>query len=435
MLESPKTAPLNAGQQAAADGFFAFLFDQTQEIIISGAGGVGKTFLMGYLIDEIMPRYFSTCQLMDIEPEFDEVVMAATTNKAAEVLTLSTSRGCGTIHSFMNLKVRDDYGTGRSILTKKNTWTVHQNKIVFIDECSMIDSALLAMLKEGTHKCKIVYVGDHSQLAPVMEAISPIYRNNIPMFVLTEPMRNAGQPALLEVCQQLRDTVETGVFNPIKIVPGVIDHMTSEEMQAEIDKHFVSGETQSRILGYTNKRVQDYNQYIREVRGLPEQFTVGEHLINNSGIQFKNGMLSVEQEVKITFMSSQTASIRIEEGVEMDVHICTLETMLGERYEDVKIPANREHYEALVAYYRRMKNWERFYFLKNNFPDLRPRDACTVHKSQGSSYDTTFIDLNDLSTCRNPDLAARLLYVAFTRARNRVVLYGELAEKFGGLIQ
>ena len=67
--------------------------------------------------------------------------------------------------------------------------------------------------------------------------------------------------------------------------------------------------------------------------------------------------------------------------------------------------------------------------------DLRPEDASTVHKSQGSTFDTVFIDLSDLSTCRQPDMAARLLYVAFTRARNRVVLYGKLKDKFGGVQQ
>ena len=39
--------PLNAEQQAAADGFFAFLFNDEKEINLRGPGGVGKTYLMG----------------------------------------------------------------------------------------------------------------------------------------------------------------------------------------------------------------------------------------------------------------------------------------------------------------------------------------------------------------------------------------------------
>ena len=35
--------PLNAEQQAVADGFFAFLFNDEKEINLRGPGGVGKT--------------------------------------------------------------------------------------------------------------------------------------------------------------------------------------------------------------------------------------------------------------------------------------------------------------------------------------------------------------------------------------------------------
>src|SRR5690606_30589232 len=132
-----KSLTLNDGQQAAADGFFQFLFSEGKELIISGPGGVGKTFLMGFLIDEIMPRYQKTCSMMGIKTEYDEVIMTATTNKAAEVLAQATGRPTSTIHSFLNLKVQDDYTSGKSLLTKTLNWRIHSNMIIFIDEASM----------------------------------------------------------------------------------------------------------------------------------------------------------------------------------------------------------------------------------------------------------------------------------------------------------
>src|SRR5690606_25117534 len=108
-----------------------------------------------------------------------------------------------------------------------------------IDEYSMIDSELKRIIHEGTHKCKIVYVGDHCQLNPVMESKSPIDRFSLPFYELTEPMRNAGQSALIDLCKQLRETVETGVFKPIQIVPGVIDHLTTqEELEGAVNSTF-----------------------------------------------------------------------------------------------------------------------------------------------------------------------------------------------------
>lgn len=426
--------PLNTGQQIAADGFFEFLLTDEKEMIISGAGGVGKTYLMGHLIDEIMPRYHETCRLLDIPVEFEEVVMCATTNKAAEVLANSVGRPTSTVHSYMNLIVKDDYATGKSTIKKSAAWTIHTNTIIFIDECSMIDTPLMNMLMEGTFKCKIVYVGDHSQLAPVMEAISPVYTKNLRMYVLTEPMRNADQPALMNVCGQIRETVATGIFNPIQVVPGVIDWFDDEAMEREVYSHFIEPDNNNRVLAYTNNRVLDFNDHIRAIRELPDTFTKGEHLINNSAIKLGKSMISVEQEVTILHMNESPSKVDLGNGVEFDVRYCDIENSIGEVFMGVPVPIDREHYLALVKWCGKQKDWYRYFELKNKYPDLRQRDASTVHKSQGSTYDTVFIDMANLSTCRNPDLAARLLYVGFTRPRRRVVMYGDLAEKFGGII-
>lgn len=432
---SHQPLPLNQGQLAAAEGFFQFLFNDEKEMVISGPGGVGKTFLMGHLIDQILPQYFETCQLMGIPAEYDEVVMTATTNKASEVLGIETGRPSSTVHSFLNLKVTDNYSTGESTLSKTGAWVIHTKKIIFIDECSMIDSALWAMIREGTIKCKIVYVGDHDQLAPIKETLSPIYRQNFTTYYLTEPMRNAGQPALQALCQQMRDTVETGDFYPIKLVPGVIDHLSDEQMEAELRAVFVNQDAGSQILAYTNQRVNDYNAFIREVRALPIQFQQGEYLINNTAIRLKAGMLSVEQEVLIREQSASTSFVEIAPDVQLEVCLCTLENLYGESFYGVPLPVDRAHYDSLVKHYQKTKNWNRYFFLKNTFPDLRQRDAKTVHKAQGSTCDTVYIDLGNLSTCRNPNQTARLFYVAVTRPRSRIAFFGDLAEKYGELYE
>ena len=424
---------LNQGQQAAADGFFSFLFSEQKELIISGPGGVGKTFTMGYLIDEIMPRYHDACKMMGLTPEFTGVEMTATTNKAAEVLSLTAGRPTSTIHSLLGLKVQSDWESGSTDLIKGTNWKVHEKKIIFVDECSMIDRQLLALLDEGTHKCKIVYVGDHCQLAPVTEPISPVYRRNLPFFELTEQMRNNGQPALMSVCHQLRNTVETGEFHPIHIVPGVIDHLNDDQMLAEINQHFMTQTRTSRVLAYTNRRVMQFNDHIRELRQLPPQITVGEQLVNNSACRLPAAMLTVEEEISILRIDDTPSVVKLEPGVEITVLYADIETGLGQVFTKVPVPADKEHFNDLLKYYRRMKKWRLFYKMKEEFPDFRPRDAATVHKAQGSTYDTVFIDLDNISTCTNPNQAARLLYVAFSRAKNRVVLHGNLAERFGGL--
>lgn len=424
---------LNQGQQAATEAFMQFLFEDGKEFIISGAAGVGKTFLMKHFIDHVIPSYRDTCKVIGIEPEYDSVMMTATTNKAAEVLSLTTGNPTSTLHSFLNLKVQEDYTTGRTTLSKTSAWTVHERKIIFIDECSMIDSNLYNYLLEGTHKCKLVFVGDHNQLAPVMEKISPIYNNNSPFFELTEPMRNTGQPALMALCAQLRETVQTGEFKPIQIVPGVIDHLNDEQMAYHIEQVFKEQTFDNRILAYTNNRVMDFNNHIRNLRNLPDAYTDHELLVNNQSIRIGRFQLSVEEEVELLDVQPPKSE-EITPEVMFDYMEATIKTRLGQLIYDVKIPYNITHYHDLIKYFARTKNWNRYFHMKQNFPDLRQRDAATTHKAQGSTYESVFIDLSDISTCRQPDQAARLLYVACSRPRSRIFFYGKLADKYGGLI-
>jgi hypothetical protein len=427
-------SPLNQGQQAAADGFFNFLFSDQKELIISGPGGVGKTFLMGHLIDEIMPQYEESCRLVGTDPIYTDVVMTATTNKAAEVLGRATGRPSQTTHSFFNLKVVDDYTTGRSNIVKTQSWKVHSNCIIFIDECSMIDRQLLLHIREGTVNCKIVYVGDHCQSAPVHEPLSPIYNQGLPFFELTEPMRT-NDPHLQALNLQLRQTVESGLFLPIQLVPGVITYLTGDEMEQLVDTMFANGPGENRILAYTNQRVTDYNNHIRSIRQIQETYVQGETLINNSAVQLSKGMLSVEAEITIDRLDPQTHLVEIVPEVELECVGADISTSYGERYYNVNLPVDKEHYVQLCNYFRKAKNWSKFYKLKNTYPDLRPRDAATVHKSQGSSHDFVFVDLENISTCHNPNQAARMLYVAMSRARNGIYVYGDLAKKYGGLLQ
>lgn len=423
---------LNEGQTNAADKFFEFLFSKRKEFGIKGPGGVGKSHLMSNMINEVMPRYLETCKLMGIEPLYHDVHMTAMTNKAAEVLAQFTGQEVSTVQSFMNLKVSDDYETGESKLIKTNAWKVHVGIILFIDECSMIDGQLDKVLQEGTHDCKIVYVGDDRQMAPVKESLSPIYRaGRVEWAELTQQMRTQ-VPEIQALHAQLRETVLTGIFKPIQIVPGIIDHLDDNQMQAKLAETFAQQTKDHRILAYTNKRVVLYNDYIREIRGLPHEYTIGEMLVNSAAIRLKNSMLSVEEEVEIIDLG-QEQDMPIEDNVSMKVRLCTLKTARGV-FRDIPIPSDRGHFAALLNYFRKNKNWQRYYGMRNTYPDLRQRDAATVYKAQGSTYDSCFVDLTDISTCHNPAQVARMLYVALSRERMHIYLYGNLADKYGGLI-
>ena len=130
--------------------------------------------------------------------------------------------------------------------------------------------------------------------------------------------------------------------------------------------------------------------------------------------------LSVESEVEI-IKNRGPGAIEIEKNTFLDVEYLDFTSHIDEMFAQVPVPTNRGHFNDLVRYYKRNKNWERYFYLKQNFPDLRPRDAATVHKSQGSTYDNVFIDLGNISTCHQADQAARMLYVACLLYTSRCV--------------
>jgi len=425
----------NQGQADAIDRFMGFLFKPEVGFNISGPAGTGKTATMKHFIDKTIPAYQETCKLMNIKPEFEEVVMTATTNKAAEVLSVATKYPTQTIHSFLQLKVSEDYSNGTMRLTKTPSFKVHRSKIIFIDEASMVDTALFNFLQEGTEKCKVVFVGDKEQLSPIYEKISPAYTQGYDLVELTQQMRNNKQPALMELCEQLRETVKTGVFKPIKLVDGVIDHIDSdEELMAGLNHLFKTPTKDPRVLAYTNARVRAYNYEIRKIRGLSDEFTLGETLIANQAFKAQNGVnFSAEEEVTISKISKYHEEFEVTPGVKMKYNLCDITNSFGDTIRDIKVPIDMEHYYDIIRYFAKEKNWTMYFQMKANYPDLRTRDAATTHKAQGSTYSSVIIDLEDISSCRDPEQAARLLYVAFSRARDRVYITGDLAAKFGGL--
>lgn len=432
---SPDAAVLTNDQTLAANAFLKFLFSDSKIFVISGSAGVGKTFLMGYLSNKIMRAYEDGCKIRDTPQIYQYVTFTATTNKAAEVLERTLGKPVSTIHSFLGLKVDGNYRTGKTDLVITGAHKIRSNLIVFIDECSMIDTDLLEYIMRSFTDSKIVFVGDHAQMAPINEKLSPIYDNLDPknLVVLTQPVRNADTPALVDLCTQLRETVETGIFRPIKEVPGIIDYLTSWDMPAALMYEFQDLDTSCRVLAYTNSRVQSYNEYIREdVRHQPPDFQVNDIVVVAQAYVSGQTTLSVERELVI----ARIGHIPEEEtyssyGSTVEYHRIDLASPTGSVVAfDVRLAVDRDLVKRITAAAAKKKDWGTYFALKNSYVDIRDKAACTIYKAQGSTYESVFVDLGNIGTSYDPEQVARLLFVAVSRARSRVYLYGELPGKY-----
>ena len=69
--------------------------------------------------------------------------------------------------------------------------------------------------------------------------------------------------------------------------------------------------------------------------------------------------------------------------------------------------------------------WKKYFTLRDSFADVQYIFASTIHKSQGSTYNTAYVDLASLinSKTLSNDTKFRLAYVAITRASKKVKIF------------
>lgn len=413
---------LNKCQENASKQFLGFLCTPAREMVISGPPGVGKTFMLDQMIN-MMPSSQRIMSIMGASP-INQIAITATTNKAAEVLQqrFAGKHDVTTIHSFMGIGIKDNYKTGKSELTKTKNFRVIENTLILMDEASMADTPLLKLMAEGTKNCKLVYIGDHCQLAPVSEPVSPVFNSGFLTAQLNTQMRTGSNPALTALNNQLRQTVETGLFKPMLPIPGIIEYFDDSQMQTEMENHFIKQESLGhKILAFTNQRVQEYNSYIRSEKGLPDRFVTGDRVVSNNCIETSSGSRTmIEKEYPVLNVGE----------IKYDLIIPYYEVTLPKGI--VKQPINYSDVTAALRRYAMEKDWVNYFEIKNAFSDLRLTYAATSHKAQGSTYHTVYVDLQDIGTCRDTQQLARLLYVACSRATDRVVFYGQLPYRVFG---
>lgn len=420
---------LNKEQRDAFADVLNFINDPDRKFHrVSGGAGTGKSFFIAKVADDILKHKGPNCPLTS-------VAITATTNKAAAVLKNSMQHRRGdieTIYSFMNLRVHNDITDGSQRVVPTAKWVVHYDTLIIVDEASMVNKVLYDYIDKGTSRtCKILFVGDKNQLAPVKENISPVYSKNHTESLLTQPVRQQNQQALMDLAEMAKDTVLTGKFHRIQEVPGVIDFVNGEQLKGILEREYHTEDAHKRILCYTNARVIDYNLYVRKLRGYTEEYSLGEFLTNNSSAELVDkSRLYTDQVVQVVQRGVEYLDPDIVPGHDIpmiDLEVQDPETLV---LYQVKVCADPEDRPEVLKYWQSRKKWDRYFKFRDNVPDLRSVASSTTHKAQGSTYDSVIIDLADIGKSTNAEQSARLQYVALTRPKNRLYIRGQLPERY-----
>ena len=152
---------LNDEQIAAVEEMVDFIESNRTCLTLMGYAGTGKTTLMGIIRDIF--RYDKRLQF------------AATTHKAAGVLKEKVNETVSTVNSLFGIVVEQDFDVENFDVSIKKRREgdnkLMSGSVVIIDEASMLSEENFADVMEKCQDfgCKVIFVGDPAQLAPVKE--------------------------------------------------------------------------------------------------------------------------------------------------------------------------------------------------------------------------------------------------------------------------
>lgn len=385
LTRTPETCPLTDDVISRAERGAGVVFgaDQRRAMqaisasglsIIEGRPGAGKTTMIRGLVAAYLAMYPTR-----------PVYLCAPTGRAARRLTESTGYNAQTVHKLLNL--RPDAGWMQE-------QTVLDRGLVVIDEATMVDTELMAMLLRAvtTGSC-VIMVGDPAQLPSVGAGniLADLSKSSrFPVYELTQVYRQAEQSLIVRNAGLIRegrvnlltDDVTFSVRHVdtcLEAAQGVGDFISSLSESELADTQVLSTVRKDPDAGVDalNERIQA----IIPPAG-PDTLVSGKTIFrqgdrvlflkNNYKKGYRNGDIGVIEDI-----CAGSLHVRVEDDGLLEVS--------GSALRDVSL-----------GY------------------------AVTVHKSQGSEWGTVLVVLPDQPSGM---LVRNLITTALTRARQRVIVF------------
>ncbi len=464
----PAEAGLNGDQRAALEAFAAWLAAPADgtPFLLSGYAGTGKTFL-------------SMRFLAQVEAQALCWTVVAPTHKAVAVLRdhleqvgLRPTWFPSTLHRLLRLKLRRQGDLERCEETAQTAAALEHLGLVLVDEASMVDGPLLAILLRCAlpFRCRLVFVGDPAQLPPVGERDSAVFSlAPVCQASLTHVVRHQGP--VLRLATGLRSGAlpcrRPPLLPPCRTALGMVAFLDQGEWllaaQAALRRCTETDNPDlARILCYTNRSLERLVPLARRALhgDLSDSLPVlpGEVLITRSAVMAPACMedsqapedpelcLSANREVVVRevrpgtyLLPPGTPGIDVPFG---DDHPgSAIETLMvrvdsGDSQLTLRLlpPIGSAPRLALDQALQRLRSaaraaekpearqlWRQFFLLRDAFASLGPAAVLSVHRSQGSTFGEVFV-AGDVFWPTDEQLRRQLVYVAVSRASHGVTL-------------
>lgn len=454
--------------------FIAAPFNPAKYMVgLTGAGGTGKTFITKYII--------SHCKYSN-----SVIKCTSPTHKACRVFSQALGgKSVDTIQSTFGLRLNlklEDFDPNNPQFDPMARPKLENIKLLLVDEASMLPAKLVTFIctKCKALEIKIIFIGDDYQLAPVNEDKSIAFNRCFEVYQLKQIVRQAANNPITDLLNLLRYDIEhhtyrfleylsknVGVTNYNDINEGFsICNQTAFKQLIDMsfsDEAYTKNIDMYRIIGYTNACVSGWNNYIRN------------NIICNSdkNIITKNDLIMsyetiVDEFMDIIINNSEEYIINdivnfVDDTYGFKGFLVKFQLIHGGTITKPLFVIDHRDKFTIQKYHKtvtdlitaaksanggtRVSRWKAYYEFKKKYliaaniidrngriiydRDIDYGFAITAHKSQGSTYDTVFVDVNNMVYDRmghpytNQDDLLRRLYVGCSRAHKELILcYG-----------
>lgn len=354
--------------------------------IITGGPGTGKTTILKGILD--LYKVLSSSDKIRLN---EQIALLAPTGRASKRMSEVTNFEASTIHRF--LKWNKD--TNRFQINEYNKSSV---SFVIIDEASMIDTMLLANLLKGLKSsCHIIFVGDANQLPSVAAGDvlnDMIESNELPVYALKNWHRQGSDSKIIPFAHKINE--------------GILDR---ELLNSGSDLEFIPCKD-NEIIEVIGNVCKDYNSYDLQVlapiyKNRNGIYAINDHLqkLWNPKSPSKKELEGNEGIYREKDKVIQLSNMKDESVFNGDIGIIDRIKLLGNKELYIDYDGN------LVKYTKSMlQNFTLGY-------------AISIHKSQGSEFDTVLIPF---TFDYRKMLYRKLIYTGVTRCKKKLILVGDI---------